>query len=211
MAITAGHLKITYRYTWLGQKCQNVMYWLAEGAAFLTADMSGVLEAYWNDLQPTLVPLLPSNPAVGTFDSLLGEEVGGGFGFAEYPIPPAEQIGSRSGLTLDGVPASFNAFGIRLSVGTRVTRPGQKRFPWMAENDIDANQLDPTFITLVTPLAEHFSQVVTLGAPVALGTMTPSVGGTDVLGIPTVFQRVTGYLINPNVTSQVSRKVGRGA
>jgi hypothetical protein len=211
MAITAAQIKITYRYTWLGQLCQNVMYWAPQGAAFLTADMIQVLEAYWNDLQPTLAPLMPSASTIGTFNSLLGEEIGGGAQFAEYPIPPLEQVGTRAALNSANISASFLALGIRLTVGTRVTRPGQKRFPWLGETDIALNAIDPTIITLYQPLAEHFSGPRVLGAPVALGALQPVVGGTEVSGVPTVWQDVTGYVINPNATSQVSRKVGRGS
>jgi len=210
MAIVGEHIKMTYRYIWQGQECQNTQYWTPGGAAFLTADMIQVLEAYWNNLQPILDPLMPASSTVGSFISLLGEEIGTGNQFAEYAVPLADQQGSRSGLTDDTVPASFNAFGFRQVVGTRLTRPGQKRFPWMAENDIDGNELDPTFIDLIADLADHFSNTVILGAPVATGVLVPVIGGTVVDGEPTVWQDVTGAIINQDVTSQVSRKKGRG-
>ena len=210
MAIIGEHIRITYRYTWQGQQCQNTQYWTPIGAAFLTADMIDVLEAYWNDLQPTLEPLMPSSSAVGSFLSLLGEEIGTGNQFAEFAVPVLDQQGSRSGLTDADIPSSFTAFGFRQTVGTRATRPGQKRFPWMAENDIDGNELDSSFITLIEPLAEHFTTPRVLGAPVATGALYPVVGGTEVGGEPTVWQDITGFVINPDVTSQVSRKKGRG-
>jgi len=210
MAIIGEHIKITYRYVWQSQECQNTQYWTPGGAAFLTADMIQVLEAYWNNLYPILEPLMPASSAVGSFISLLGEEIGTGNQFAEFAVPLDEQQGSRSGLTDDTVPAAFNAFGFRQVVGTRLTRPGQKRFPWMAENDIDGNELDASFIDLITPLADHFSNTVILGAPVATGVLVPVIGGTVVDGEPTVWQDVTGAIINQDVTSQVSRKKGRG-
>lgn len=211
MAIIGEHIRITYRYEWQGQQCQNTQYWTPGGAAFLTADMIQVLEAYWGEIQPLLAPLMPSNGALGRFVSLLGEEIGTGNQFAEFPIPPAEQVGTRSGLTDDNIPASFNAWGFRQTVGTRTTRPGQKRFPWFAETDIEGNELEADFFALAEPLAEHFSEIVTLDVPVLTGVLTPVVGGTVVGGEPTVWQDITGYVLNPDVTSQVSRKKGRGA
>src|SRR5205085_1995801 len=136
MPVTGGHLKVTLRYTYLAQKCENVQFYRLTGTAFATATVLGVLEAYWNDIKDTFRSVFPALESVGTIDSILGDEVGGGLGFAEFS---------------------------------------------------------------------------TLGAPVATGVMQPEVGKSVASGFPSVFQDVTGKVVNSNVTSQVSRKIGRGA
>lgn len=211
MAITGAYTRISLRYTYLGQKCQNIAYYQNVGVAFLTATMAEVLEAYWNDVKAALRALTSTAVAVGTWDSILGEEIGGGGSYAEYAIPTAERPGTR-GVGNDGEwVTGVLAVGARLVVGTHATRPGQKRLPFLREGDITGDQLLSTAITLFQPAMQKFSQNITLGAPVALGVLTPVVGGTVVGGYPTVFQVVTGLLMNTNVTSQVSRKAGHGA
>lgn len=210
MPITAPYLKFTYRYEYLGQQCQNIQYWRPTGAAFLTATMLGVLEAYWNDLQPTLEPVMSTSSSVNRFVSILGEEVGGGGSFAEYSVPSAQQVGTRAGLTVPNAAPSYVNWGFRQTVGTRTTRPGQKRFPFVADSDMDGNAVVVGAFLLWEPLAQHFSDTVFLGAPVATGVLEPTVGGTIVANVPTVWQDITGYVLNPNLTSQVSRKAGHG-
>jgi len=55
-----------------------------------------------------------------------------------------------------------------------------------------------------------FSEPIILGAPVATGVLHPAIGGTMVDGVPPVYQRVTGNVVNTRITSQVSRKLGHG-
>ena len=66
-------------------------------------------------------------------------------------------------------------------------------------------------LTLVRAVAPKFATPIILGAPVATGVLEPVVtrlspDGTTVLAS----QPVAGYVINPNQTTQNSRKVGRG-
>lgn len=211
MPVTGGHAKISIRYTYLGQKCENVQFFRLTGTAFATATMEGVLEAYWNDIKDAFRSLFSTSADVSTIDSILGEEVAGLEGFAEFAIPPDERVGTRSagsdGLWLN----SFSALGMRQTVGTRVTRPGQKRFPMLREGDVSGNALTGAIIDYYDPALNKFIDPITLGAPVATGVMQPEVGKSVASGFPTVYQDVTGKVVNPNVTTQVSRKVGRGA
>lgn len=211
MAVIGPHIKVSYRYTFLGQQCQNVQYYTIGGAAFATADMIQVLEALWDNQQEVLRELTPANLTLASWDSLLGEEIGGLGGYAEYAIPDAERIGLRAGTTDSDLLPPFNAFAFRQSVGTRATRPGQKRFPFVTEEDMSVGVLNATGLGIITPVAEAFSTQRVLGVPVATGVLTPVVGGTVVDGVPTVWQDVTGFVVNAYVSSQISRKVGRGA
>lgn len=211
MPVTAPQIKITYRYEYLGQQCQNTQIWRTNGAAFLTATMLGVLEAHWNDLYVTLQDAMSTSATVNRFVSLLGEEIGGGGSYAEYAVPTGEQVGTRAGLTVGAAAPSYVSWGFRQTVATKVTRPGQKRFPFVADADMDGNAVVSGSFANWEPIAIFFSQPDLLGVPVATGELVPQVGGTAVGGIPTVFQDITGYVLNPNLTSQVSRKIGHGS
>ena len=212
MAIVGNRVDITLRYTYLGQKCQNKMSYTPGGAAFLTADMIQLLEAYWENIKTVFRAITSTNSDVGTFDSILGEEFGLGNQYAEFPIPTAERVGTtRPGDDGEWV-SSFTAAGCRLTVGTRDTRPGQKRLPWLRESDIVGNELAAATITLFTPAFAKFGDDVLLGAPVATGVLQPIIVHEPTVADPVYRQQlVTGYSMNPSVTSQVSRKKGRGA
>lgn len=211
MPVTASHIKVQYRYLWLDQRCLTEQYFRVTGAAFLTATMLGVLEALWANTQDSFRSVFPDE---GGFQavSLYGEEVGGGGGYAEYAIPVEEQGGLRPvAVGLEAVTGAL-AGGFRQTVGTKLTRPGQKRMPGLVEVDISGNILTDgeEYITYLTAWAETLSTPRLLGAPVATGELMPAIGGSRVDGVPTVFQDVVGYVINPYVTTQVSRKYGHG-
>lgn len=210
MPITAPHIKISFRYTFLGQKCQNVQWYAPVGAAFLTADMTGVLTAVWDNVKTAFRALGSTSLSVSSWDSLLGEELGGGGSFAEFPVPPAEQVGTRAGLTATSAMPSFVAVGCRQVVGTRVTRPGQKRLPFVADSDVEDNLLVAGSQAIWQAAFDKFCTPMILGAPVATGVLNPEVGGTLVAHVPTVWQDVLGSLLDQDITSQVSRKKGRG-
>lgn len=211
MPITSSLIKVTNRYTYLGQKCENVQYYHPVGAAFLTADMTGVLEAYWNDIKASHRAIMTNFDGDATWDSILGEEIGGGLSYAEYPIPTLERVGTRATTGLGDPLNSFSAGGIRLTVGTRVTRPGQKRFPFLFEADVQRNALGAAYLALLTAVGVKYSESVFLGVPVATGELQPMIVRINrTTGEVEASQPVTGKVVNPNITTQVSRKVGRG-
>lgn len=213
MALTASIIKIILRYTYLGQKCENIQYYRPDGAAFLTATMDTLLEAYWNDIKTAARGIMTNYIGDASWDSLLGEEIGGGLAYAEYAVPTGERVGTRSTTGLGDPVSSFSAGGVRLAVATRATRPGQKRFPFLFEADVDRNALGATYLTLLTALGLKFSAQITLGAPVATGVLHPIVTRHDHSDPPiiTASQDVIGQVVNQDVTTQVSRKKGRGA
>lgn len=210
MAIGIGvPLKIVIRGQWQGQVFNNICWYETDGAAFLTADAVGVGEAFWNDIK-TVWRAAMATTAELTTTSILVSEPGPTGAFGEFAVPPDEQQGTRTVSPLT-FPPSFNAAGIRLTVATRTTRPGQKRIVGACEQDITGNTLVAGYITLLNNLAPKFAEPIILGAPVATGVLTPivtrvaSIGGAVLASQP-----VTGWVTNPNATSQVSRKIGRG-
>lgn len=211
MPVTAEDLKITIRGTCLAQQAEVVQWYRPTGAAFLTATLLGVAEAYWNDIK-TLWRACHLNSTNDTTVSILISEPGAGGGYAEYAIPSGEQSGTRSSPTQNQPLPPFMCAGVRLTVGTRTTRPGQKRFWGLVEEDQSAGVLGSALAALVAALAPKFSAGITLGAPVATGVLWPEIVHLE--GSPQVVtarQDVTGFIVNPNVTTQNSRKYGRGA
>lgn len=211
MPVISSLLKVTLRYSWLGQQMQTAGYYEVVGAAFLTATPANVGEAWWNHVKTAWRGVAPAAQG-NIFQSVLVEELNIGFEFGEYPIPVAEQQGTRSSTGLGEPLPSFLAVGQRYTVSSRVTRPGQMRIPWVWEADVNGNQVTATLLGLCNTLGGVLSSTMTLGAPVALGTMHKTILRFSKTVPPTVVaqQMVNGYVTNGFVTTQVSRKVGRG-
>lgn len=202
-------LKITIAGTVLSQTFNIVCWYSTDGAAFLTADPAAVGNAYWQDIKAAWRALMVNSVGVRT-TSIKVAEAGPTGAYGEYAIPSGEQLGLRSAASSDFQPA-FLAVGIKQTVATRVTRPGQKRIPGSLEEDQAAGVWSGTYMGLVTALAPKFAVPIILGAPVATGVLEPivtrlSTDGSTVLAS----QPVAGFVVNPNVTSQNSRKPGRG-
>lgn len=210
MPITAGIVRITLKGTFLNQKWQSVQHFAPVGAAWLTADALGGAQAWWDNVKATWRAIVPSNAGF-TFDSVLFEEIGAGLGFGEYAVPAGEQLGTRAGTSGDFLP-TFVAAGVKLTVGSRVTRPGQKRFPGGMEQDSSGSAWTAGYITIIDALADKYDTSLTLGAPVATGNLQPKIVRIAADGVTVLAsQDVVGHVTNPNVTSQVSRKIGHGA
>lgn len=211
MAFTSDLLAITLRWLWLGQQMQTKRYFRAAGAAFLTASPENVGEAYWNHVKAAW-RALPVSSMTNVFQSVLVEEIGGGLSFGEYAVPSGEKGGTRAAGSLGDVLPSFNNVGVRFTVATRATRPGQMRIPFMYDGDTDAQGVAAPFVALVNTLANLYKADMVLGAPVATGVLRMQVVKftNTVPAAVAARQDVVGQVINGNVTSQVSRKAGRG-
>jgi len=114
------------------------------------------------------------------------------------------------GKAVKGV-AGFAAVGVRLSVGSRVTRPGQKRIPWLTEGDVAGPLVGAGFVAVVETLKETMTSGFVLGAPAEFCELDPIVVRKNVTGAVTAHQPITGYVVNSLLTTQVSRRVGRGS
>lgn len=169
-----------------------------------------IAEAWWNHVKPTYRALYASG-AGNIFQEVKILELGvTGGDYATFPIPTAEKVGTRSTPSPNTFAASFMATGVRLTVGTRVTRPGQKRLPIVYEADSEGDNLEAAWISLVNSWAAVVSANMTLGAPAATAILHPQVVRKNIDGSIAAQQNITGYLTNPRPTSQVSRKYGRG-
>lgn len=212
MALSTGSIiRATVNMTLLQQRVANVFDFRITAFAPQTT-AAQIAEGLWQDVKTTYRALagdvLPS-----TFDSVQVEELFDPAGaFGEYPIPAGERTGTRTFAQATQYAPSFNAVGVKFTVGSRLTRPGQKRVPFLTELDTVSNAVDPAFLALVNAWALNVSSGIVLPIP-ALGTslqmVIVGVTPTGALDSQRV-QDVTGFVINPNVSSQVSRKAGRG-
>jgi hypothetical protein len=100
-----------------------------------------------------------------------------------------------------------------MTVDTRVTRPGQNRFGGLLESDLTNGVLGSGVLTAIDALmAVAGVGTLTLLSPALGMDLLPIIVRKDPsTGLPTAHQAVTGYLTNIQVTTQNTRKIGRGA
>lgn len=211
MTITEGMLlRVSMQGLLYNQLVMNVWTYSVAGT-FTGVEAGAVAQAWWNHVKT------PYRALVGTafgaaFTRVIVADMEDPTGdYGEYAVPTAERPGTRSNGSENGMPG-FVAAGVRLTVATRVTRPGQKRIPWLMENDSSGSGLESGFSTLVSTLVTACTTIPSLGAPALGMSLQPVVVRLDpATGLPTANQNVTGFSINTSTTSQVSRKIGRGA
>jgi hypothetical protein len=193
----------------LDQTTMNVFQYEA-GSVPAGTTASQIGEAYWNHVKTTYRGLCPTVFS-GYFRTIKVVELNDPEGaYGEYTIPSGERGGTRNPGSANTPLPAFAAVGMRLSVASRATRPGQKRFPFVTEEDNDYGQLSAGIISAANALGAVLSTTMTLGAPAALATLKPIIVRKDITGAVVAQQDVVGYIVNPFVTSQVSRKPGRG-
>lgn len=210
MAITEGtKLRVSLVGAWYDQLVMNVWTYQV-GGTFSGISAGAVAEAWWNHVKDEYRAMVASGYG-NAFERVIVADMDNPAGdYGDFSIPTAERVGTRSAGSAQGMPP-YAAAGVRLSVATRVTRPGQKRFGWLLETDAAGPGLDPVFAGLVADVMDAATVGVTLGAPALGMDLDPIVVRLDpVTGLPVAAQSVTGYAINTNTTSQVSRKIGKG-
>lgn len=210
MAIEDGALiEITMHMQSSGQRVFNVFQYQVAGM-LVPASAPEIGQGWWNHVKAAYRAATVTS-ATNTFTAVAVRELNDPVGaFGEYPVPPGEQQGTRSSGGVNDDNPTFVAAGVRLAVATRLTRPGQKRFPFTNAADSLGSGWTPTFLTLLNAWAAVISSEMVLGVPVAGVNLVPIVCRKDINGDVIAHQPVVGYVTNTNVTSQVSRKIGRG-
>jgi hypothetical protein len=210
MAITTGSIiEVSLKQLFSGQQMYNVYHY---GVVEIigTVNASNYAAAWWNHVKTNYRGLAQSIYGQ-VFDSVRVVEMGASDGeFAEFAIPTGERTGTRPTTAEPQSLPTFNAVGVRLTVGTRETRPGQKRITFMSEADTVGNSVEAGFLGGVQSLAALLSVPIVLGSPAAGCVLQPCVVRKGPAYSVLASQAITGYLVNPYVTSQVSRKQGRG-
>lgn len=211
MAITEGTLlELSLKMRFNDGLIMNVYGYEVTGT-FTGIPAVNVGEAWWNAIKATQRALI--RPSAGLqFRSILVREMNNPTGeFAEWNIPVGESQGTRSGVDTSEFLPPFNAAGFRLTVGTRLTRPGQKRVPGLLEVDNETGALSSAYTALLESFASVVDGPLTLASPALGMDLQPKVFSKDSTGAVVASQDVIGHVLNPYVTSQVSRKIGRGA
>jgi hypothetical protein len=167
-------------------------------------------EAWWNHVKGTYRALAETALAP-SFTSVKVLELNAPTGaYGEFAVPPAEQAGTRGSTAQPQNLPAFTAVGVRLTVSSRTTRPGQKRIPFATESDVAGRVVESAFVSLVEAHMDVMVTPITLGAPAAAVELFPVVVRKDGTGAVTAHQLIEGYLVDPWVTTQVSRRYGRG-
>jgi len=201
-------VEIVVNMNWMSRQTLNVWQYMI-GSIPGSVTMVQLLEAYWNHVRVTYRGLYSASYGA-VFVSLKGREMNDAFGqYAEFDIPIADRAGTR-GTAGEALPAQ-NAATARLVVGTRATRPGSKRFAGLLESDNASGVLQTSYFNPLVALLNVMTVQMILGAPAATTELNPIITKKDNNGIVINSQAVTGYLINSEISSQNSRKTGRGA
>jgi len=179
-------------------------------SSFPDVGAADVAEAWWNHTKTQYRAMLYAT-AGWIYSSVVVRELNNPTGeLAEWNIPVGEQQGTRAAPAAPEFLPIFNATGVRLTVGTRTTRPGQKRIYGLTESDNESGVASAGWLALVETLIANLDGSITLGAPALAMEIIPSVFRKDATGAVTAHQPIVGHINNRNITSQVSRRLGRG-
>lgn len=211
MAIANGSLiQISVKGAIFGQQQMNVFQYEVGG---LSGPVSAVNvgQAYWNHVKATYRPLVSAGHGAA-FQTVFVEEIDTIPGeYAEYAIPTGERAGTGANAG-QGLMPPFVAAAVRLTVGTSLTRPGQKRVSGQDESDGNSSTWEASYVTKLNAWAAIIGGNMVLGAPAAAMELRPIVVKRPAIGSPvTQYQLVTGTFVNNTITSQNTRKIGRGS
>lgn len=176
-----------------------------------TITAAHVGEAWWNNVKTVLRGIIPTS-VPGYYRSVEVRELNnieGAIGI--YGIPAGEQAGTRSATGGGDIMPPYVAVAARLNVGTRATRPGQKRFGGVLEGDNVNGQVQTALKNAVDTAMAHMIQTLTLGSPAAAMTLLPIVCRKDSQGFVTAFQNIESWNVNQYLSTQNTRKFQRGA
>jgi len=210
--ITLGEfIQIVIQMRWLGQRVANVWTYRVMGLNAPT-DAVSMGFGYWEAIRVAYRAIAPSF-LTDAFQSIRVRSLSNPDGaVGEYAIPAAEQSGTRSvaGEGSQSMPP-FAACGVRLAVATRTTRPGQKRIPFLTEGDQAAGVIQPAFLGLVNTLLNIQEGEVTITPEAGNQVLLRSViARLDASWGVTANQNTAGFLVSSIVTTQNTRKIGRG-
>ena len=203
--------EITMVMSHIGQQVLNVWQYTSGNVA-VGVEAVHIAEAWWNHVKATYRALAITGLSPSPFQSVRIRELNNPVGaYAEFSVPSGEQAGTRTPPTQAQLLPPYTAAAVRLAVGTRTTRPGQKRLPFLCEEDNASGNLQSAFNALVVSFMNNMDGIITLGAPAATATLTPIVVSKDTAGNVTASQAWTTYVISPYISTQNTRKIGRGA
>lgn len=211
MAINLGdYIEVVIEQRVASQQVLNV--WTYQMATGDTAwDGAQIAEAFWEEVK-SVQRALAAIVFGSVFESVRVRDITSSTGIlGEYAVPTAEQVGTRANPAAPSPLPNFNAAGVRLTVASRITRPGQKRLPYLTESDNETGSLVSAYVTLADDLLTTFTSAMLLElGGLELG-LIPVVARRNNSGLVLAAQAITGYIINPFISSQNTRKIGRGS
>lgn len=189
---------------------RNVWHYVLSTLPSPTMSASNLAEAWWNAVKPGY----RNATAIGfgaVYKTVKCRSMMSATGDAgDYAIVTADQTGVRATPAGDQEPR-FLAAGVRLVVGSRLTRHGHKRIFGLYEADCNGDQITAAYSNLVLGIAQQQLPSMVLGAPALTQTLIPVVIHFDGTYPVTTWQPWTSVLVADNVTTQLTRKLGRGA
>lgn len=208
MGVIGDVFQLTDVQEWQGQQCLNV-YFYRQAVILVGNAAQQLAEAYINELMPGVQQIQDSN-VVHT--SIICKNL---FNESEAYT---ELISEPGGLAQVSLP-SFNAVAFRLSGNNSAVRDGQKRFAGVTETSQDEGVIvDATYLAnldiLGAALLTFLSGGISPDAFIPVIVKRILDGGSYRLPANSgeaVLSDVIEYLFNVDVSSQTSRKVGRGA
>lgn len=206
-------IQITASTRFSGNEIRNVFHYEVTATAGDPA-LSEVLDAFETDVVPAMANVLVGGAYIY---ALHGENLTDETTIFDLDMG-LDHPGTRAG---DAMPM-FNALGIKLIRTTKSTRQGQKRFSPVSETDSTSGVFSSGLITAAEALGDALIAALDVDdgsgntatlIPVIYGEALPERpskrGGT--LPARDAFKNpIGGYSVNPLVTSQVTRKPGRG-
>lgn len=213
MALTGDKLQIALEMRNWNQQCMNVWHYEVTGA-LTDVPAASIAEAWWNHVKTAYRAIATAGIPEQRFlmvhvrdaDNPVGEAV-------SWNIPIGEQSGTRTapGTGGDALPPYVAVTG-RLGVGTRATRSGSKRFPFALEADQVNGVVAAGYVASIQACLSACTEAVILGVPALAVELVPMVRGVGASNPPVVtYQRVISTQVNTYISTQNSRKFGRGA
>lgn len=208
MPLTEGSVvEILDEQTYDNSQVINSYHYEVESITGTPATPAEVGEAFWTLIGGNVRGL--QNAAL-LHEQIRVEEVAGDRMYGQYIIPPGEQAGTRGGG--GDATASFIAYGITLQGETRQTKPGGKRIAGALETDVGAFGVLVTeaFDDLVD-FAELLQQPLDVGESPNVTTLRPVIYRPPATPDPAVVNPIVGFIAKTDITTQNTRKRGRGA
>lgn len=150
-------------------------------------------------------PLLDAQTVNTVWNRIQVDNVTNGIDFVDVGINRPGTISASEGLP------SFASFQVKMGRGSKITRNGYKRFPGLAEVSTVGQQLTTVAQTTLQVIANTWDEITVPGAEG--GLIKPVIMGRNSDGTPdlTRWQIPASFDLLPNITTQNTRKAGRGS
>lgn len=193
-------LQLMWNQQWFSQVCRNVFH-------YRVSTLTGVVEyeevasRFRAAVTSTYIPLAATN------HKTTGQRIDNLTNGLDMFVTEYTELGTAAG---EAAPP-FTAWSAKLIRQTKLTRDGYKRLAGIVESSMQDGVLTSAAVTAYTTWLGNVSPLNVTGAAgtavLTLGILGRNDDGTFDLGR---FQIPSSIIVVPRITSQVSRKIGRG-